>query len=79
MSMTSLYSNRFQRSPLEHLWDVLEWENKIKMSEKCFQHIVEFVAQRIKEVLRDKGGLTRYDQGEPEKESGECSLNEAVR
>ncbi len=31
-----------------------------KISEECFQHIVESMPRRIKSVLNAKGGLTRY-------------------
>ncbi len=31
-----------------------------KISEECFQHLVESVPRRIKAVLKAKGGLTRY-------------------
>ncbi len=31
-----------------------------KISEKCFQHLVESMPQRIKAVLKAKGGPTRY-------------------
>ncbi len=67
-------------SPIEHLWDVVEWEIRImdvqttnlqklrdaimtiwtKISEECFQHLVESMPRRIKAVLKTKGGLTRY-------------------
>ncbi len=67
-------------NPIEHLWDVEEWEIRImdvqltnlqqlcdvimsiwtKISEECFQHLVESMPQRIKAVLKAKGGPTRY-------------------
>ncbi len=67
-------------NPIEHLWDVVEWEIRImdvqltnlqqlcdaimsiwtKISEECFQHLVESMAWRIKAVLKKKGGPTRY-------------------
>ncbi len=31
-----------------------------KISEECFQHLVEYMPQRIKAVLKAKGGQTRY-------------------
>ncbi len=31
-----------------------------KISEECFQHLVEFMPRRIKAVLKAKGGPTRY-------------------
>ncbi len=31
-----------------------------KISEECFQHIVESKPRRINTVLKVKGGLTRY-------------------
>ncbi len=31
-----------------------------KISEECFQHLVEFMPRRIKAVLTAKGGPTRY-------------------
>ncbi len=65
-------------NPIEHLWDVVEWEILImdvqptnlqqlhdaimsiwtKISEDCFQHLVESMPRRIKEVLKSKGGPT---------------------
>ncbi len=66
-------------NPIEHLWDVVEWEIRImdvqptnlqqlrdaimsiwtKISEECFQNLVESMPQRIKAVLKAKGGPTR--------------------
>ncbi len=34
-----------------------------KISEECFQHLVESMPRRIKAVLKKKGGPTRYWQG----------------
>ncbi len=31
-----------------------------KISEECFQHLVESMPRRIKPVLKAKGGPTRY-------------------
>ncbi len=31
-----------------------------KISEECFQHLVESMTQRINAVLKEKGGPTRY-------------------
>ncbi len=31
-----------------------------KISEECFQHLVESMPQRMKAVLKAKGGPTRY-------------------
>ncbi len=31
-----------------------------KISEECFQHLVESIPQRIKAVLKAKGGPTRH-------------------
>ncbi len=79
-------------NPIEHLWDVVEWEIRImdvqptnlqqlcdaimsiwtKISEECFQHLVESMPRRIKAVLKAKGGLTRYLQGVPNKVASEC-------
>ncbi len=61
-------------NPIEHLWDVVEREIHImdvqlcddiisiwtKISEECFQHLVESMPRRIKVVLKAKGGPTRY-------------------
>ncbi len=67
-------------NPTEHLWDVVERENRImdvqpinlqqlrdaimsiwtKISEECFQHLVESMTRIIKAVLKAKGGPTRY-------------------
>ncbi len=58
-------------NPIEHLWDVVEREIRImelrdaimsiwtKISEECFQHLVESIPQIIKAVLKAKGGPTR--------------------
>ncbi len=58
-------------NPIEHLWDVVEQEICImelrdaimslwtKISEECFQHLVESIPQIIKAVLKAKGGPTR--------------------
>ncbi len=59
-------------NPIEHLWDVVEREIFImdvqqqprdaimsiwtKISEECFQHLVESIPPRIKAVLKAKGG-----------------------
>ncbi len=79
-------------NPIEHLWDVVEWEIRImdvqptnlqelrdaimsiwtKISEECFQHLVKSMTQRIKAVLKPKGGPTRYKQGVPNKVASEC-------
>ncbi len=61
-------------NPIEHLWDVVEREihimdvqptkrchaNMTKISEECFQHLVESMPRRIKAVLKAKGDSTRY-------------------
>ncbi len=38
-----------------------------KISEECFQHLVESMPRRIKAVLKTKVGPTRYKQGVPNK------------
>ncbi len=43
-----------------------------KISEECFQHLVESMLRRIKAVLKAKGGLTRYKQSVPNKVASEC-------
>ncbi|XDV35461.1 hypothetical protein PO909_005404 [Leuciscus waleckii] len=43
-----------------------------KISEECFQHLVESMPRRIKAVLKAKGGPTRYSQGVINKVAGEC-------
>ncbi len=43
-----------------------------KISEECFQHLVESMPRRIKAVLKAKGGPTRYQQGVPNKVASEC-------
>ncbi len=43
-----------------------------KISEECFQHLVESMPQRIKAVLKAKGGPTRYYQSVPNKVASEC-------
>ncbi len=62
-------------NPIERLWDVVEREICImdvqqlcdaimsiwtKISEECFQHLVESMPRRIKAVLKAKMGPTRY-------------------
>ncbi len=44
---------------LQQLHDVIMsiWT---KISEECFQHLVESIPRRIKAVLKAKGGPTRY-------------------
>lgn len=81
MTMSSLYSQPPDLNPVEHLWDVVEREINLeqmhdaimsvwtKISE-CFQHLVEYMPQRIKAVLKAKGGRTRYQQGVPNKVAG---------
>ncbi len=48
-----------QLTNLQHLRDAIMsiWTN---ISEECFQHLVESMPQRIKAVLKAKGGPTRY-------------------
>ncbi len=44
-----------------------------KISEQCFQHLVESMPRRIKAVLKAaKWGPTRYLQGVPNKVASEC-------
>ncbi len=43
-----------------------------KISEECFQHLVESMPQRIKAVLKKKGGPTRYWQGVHNKVASVC-------
>ncbi len=43
-----------------------------KISEECFQHLVESMPRRIKAVLKTKWGPTRYLQGVPNKVASEC-------
>ncbi len=43
-----------------------------KISEECFQHLVESMPRRIKAVLKGKGCPTRYLQGVPNKVDSEC-------
>ncbi len=43
-----------------------------KISEECFQNLVESMPQRIKAVLKAKGGPTRYQQGVPNNVASEC-------
>ncbi len=38
-----------------------------KISEECFQHLVESMPWRIKAVLNAKGGPTQYQHGVPNK------------
>ncbi len=43
-----------------------------KISEECFQHLVESMPWRIKALLKAKGGPTRHWQGVPNKVASEC-------
>ncbi len=43
-----------------------------KVSEECFQNLVESMLRSIKAVLEAKGGPTRYLQGVPNKVASEC-------
>ncbi len=43
-----------------------------KISEECFQHLVESMPRRIKAVLMAKGGPIQYEQGVPNKVTSEC-------
>ncbi len=45
---------------------------RTKISEECFQHLVESMPQIIKAVLKAKGGPTQYQQGVPNKVASEC-------
>ncbi len=62
-----------QLTNLQQLRDVIMsiWT---KISEECFQNIVESMPLRIKAVLKAKGGPTRYMQGVPNKVASECIL-----
>ncbi len=42
-----------------------------KISEECFQHLVESMPRRIKAVLKAKLGPSRYWQGVPNKAASE--------
>jgi len=43
-----------------------------KISEKCFQNLVESMPQRMNAVLKAKGGPTRNKQGLHNKVASEC-------
>ncbi len=43
-----------------------------KISEECFQHLVESMPRRIKTVLKTKGGPTWYRQGVPNTVASVC-------
>ncbi len=43
-----------------------------KISEECFQHLVESMPRRIKAVLKAKAGPTQYKQGVPNKVASVC-------
>ena len=43
-----------------------------KLSEECFEDLVESMLPRIEAVLKAKGGPTRYEHGVPNKVAGEC-------
>ncbi len=60
MTMSSLYSNGLHSHQISiQLCDAIIsiWT---KISEECFQHLVESMPQRLKAVLKAKGGPTRY-------------------
>ncbi len=48
-----------QPTNLQQLRDAI-MSIRTKISEECFQHLVESIPQRIKAVLKAKGGPTRY-------------------
>ncbi len=60
-----------QPTNLQHLCDAFKaiWT---KISKECFQHLVEFMPQRIKAVLNAKIGPNRYKQGVVNKVVGGC-------
>ncbi len=43
-----------------------------KISEECFQDLVESMPWRIKAILKAKVGPTQYQQGVPNKVASEC-------
>ncbi len=68
-----IHINFMQPTNLQELCDAIRsiWT---KISEECFQHLVESMRQRIKAVLKTKGGPTRYLQGAPNKVVSECTI-----
>ncbi len=46
-----------------------------KISEECFQHLVESMPRRIKAVLKAKGDTTRCKQCVPNKVASECKYS----
>ncbi len=64
-----------QPTNLQQLRDVIMsiWT---KISEECFQHIIESIPQRIKAVLKAKGGPTEYKQGVPNKVASESIFHD---
>ncbi len=60
-----------QPTNLQQLREAIMWI-WTKISEECFQHLVESMPRRIKAVLKSKGGPTRYKQGVPNKVAGKC-------
>ncbi len=43
-----------------------------RITEECFQHLVESMPQRIKAVQEAKGGPSQYYQGVSNKVASEC-------
>ncbi len=62
-----------QPTNLQQLRDAI-MSIRTKISEECFQHLVESMPRIIKAVLKAKGGPTRYYQGVPNKVASECTM-----
>ncbi len=66
-----------QPTNLQQLRDAI-MSIRTKLSEECFQTLLESMPRRIKTVLKVKGHPTRYKQGVPNKVASECTFTSVL-